>query len=184
MENIVKYKEKYEIPSVTQNFVLQMCWALHDAQWYLKTKKKYGPEDANFLNRRVVFSIGKIEARYVLNALSIKKESIKSIEDITKIILTIRDVLFPKIMKTEHYIESNTIGYGVVKKCFIWEEVKKAHGEDEYECSCMDRTKGWLAAMGVDADVETQNRFSDGDNLCKFKFKFSDGDNLCKFKFI
>ncbi|MFX1601410.1 MAG: DUF6125 family protein, partial [Promethearchaeota archaeon] len=81
-------KEKYSISLETQKFILQMCWAQHDGQWFLKSKKKYGIKEANQLNQEVVFSLGKIEARHILNALGIKKGSIKTISEIFKIINT------------------------------------------------------------------------------------------------
>ena len=33
------FKEKYNLPLSSQIFILQMCWAQHDGQWFLKTKK-------------------------------------------------------------------------------------------------------------------------------------------------
>ncbi|MFW9874432.1 MAG: hypothetical protein ACFFG0_15105 [Candidatus Thorarchaeota archaeon] len=33
-------KDKYLIALETQKFILQMCWAQHDGQWFLKSKKK------------------------------------------------------------------------------------------------------------------------------------------------
>jgi len=40
-------KEKYDINLNTQKFILQMCWAQHDGQWFLKSKRKYGMKEAN-----------------------------------------------------------------------------------------------------------------------------------------
>ena len=164
------FKEKYDLDSSNRMFILQMCWAQHDGQWFLKTKKYYGFEEANRLNQEVLFSMAKIEARYVINALNIKRESIKSIQEISKIIITLMDVLFPKIMKMKHIIESDTIGYGIVKKCFIWDQVKKANLENEYQCACFVRYRGWLKALGVDASIIPLCRFPDGSECCKFKF--------------
>ncbi len=164
------FKEKYDLSPSNRIFILQMCWAQHDGQWFLKTSRKHDYKEANHLNQEVLFAIAKIEARYVLNALNIKRESIKSIQEISKIIITLMDVLFPKIMKMKHIIESDTIGYGIVKKCFIWDQVKKANVENEYECACFVRYRGWLKAMGVDANIIPLFRFPDGDDFCKFKF--------------
>ncbi|MFX1446178.1 MAG: hypothetical protein ACFFHV_22480 [Promethearchaeota archaeon] len=64
-----------------------------------KIKKKYGIEEANDLNQMVAFSIGKIEVRHILNAVGIKKGSIKSVPEMFKIMNTIMDVIIPKVMK-------------------------------------------------------------------------------------
>jgi len=72
-------KEKFEIPLKTQKFILQMCWAQHDGQWFLKTKIEFGIENANNLNKNVIRSMGKIEARHIMNSLGIHKGDIKSI---------------------------------------------------------------------------------------------------------
>ena len=92
-------KEKYDINLNTQKFILQMCMAQWDGQWFLKSKRKYGMKEANELNNRVIFSMGKIEARHILSALGIKRGSIKSIPEMIKIINTFMDVIIPKVMK-------------------------------------------------------------------------------------
>ena len=162
-------KEKYEIPLLTQKFLLQLCWARHDGQWFLKSKKQYGIKEANEINQKVIFSMGKIEARHILNALGIKKESIKSIPEIFKIMNTFMDIIIPKIMKFKFTSYSEKEGVALVEKCFIWEEVKKAN-MSEYVCSCNYRHRGWLEAMGVNGEIVAEKRFSNGDNCCEFKF--------------
>jgi len=49
-------------------------WAQHDGQWSLKTSRKHGYKEANRLNQEALFTMAKIEARYVLNALYIKRD--------------------------------------------------------------------------------------------------------------
>jgi hypothetical protein len=168
-------KEKYNIPLATQKFILQMCWAQHDGQWFLKSKKRYGMEEANELNNRVVFSIGKIEARHILNALGIKKGSIKSIPELIKIINTFMDVIIPKAMKFKFYAHSKNEGVGIVDKCFIWKEVQKSKEASEYLCACNFRHRGWLDALGVNGEIIPVKRFSNGDDRCEFKFILNKG---------
>ena len=62
MEKVLLKKEKHYIPLETQKFILQMCMAQWDGQWFLKTKKEFGNEKANELNQRVVSSFGRILA--------------------------------------------------------------------------------------------------------------------------
>ncbi len=164
------FKEKYNIPLQTQKFLLQICWARHDGQWFLKTKRKFGIQKANLLNQKVVFSMGKIEAKQILNALKIKKGTINSIPEIFKIMNTFMDVIIPKIMKFKFIVHSENEGVAIVKKCFIWEEVKKSKGELEYSCACNFRHRGWLEAMGVNGKIIPIKRFPSGDDICKFKF--------------
>ncbi len=166
----IKLKEKYKIPLETQKFILQMCWAQHDGQWFLKSKKEYGIEEANQLNQKVVFSIGKIEAKYILSALGIKKGTIKSISELFKLINTFMDVIIPKIMKFKFIVHSNNEGLAIVNKCFIWKEVEKSKEASEYKCACNFRHRGWLEAMGVNGDIVPLKLISNGDNMCKFKF--------------
>ncbi|UCD00592.1 MAG: hypothetical protein JSV23_06795 [Promethearchaeota archaeon] len=163
-------KEKYNIPLETQKFILQMCWAQHDGQWFLKSKRKYGINEANQLNQMVVSSIGKIEARHILNALGIKRASINSIPEIFKIMNTFMDVIIPKVMKFKFIIHSEREGIGLVEKCFVWKEVEKSKEAQEYICACNFRHRGWLEAMGVNGEIIPLKRISDGDDVCKFKF--------------
>lgn len=163
-------KDKYKISSETQKFILQMCMAQWDAQWYLKSQKKFGLEVANELNQHVVSSFSKIEARHILNSLGIKKGNIKTIPEVFKIMNTIMDVIIPKIMKFKLVIHSDLEGDGIVKKCFVWEEVKKANGEKDYVCACNVRHRGWMDAMGICGEIIPIKRFPDGDDECIFKF--------------
>ncbi|MFX1277473.1 MAG: DUF6125 family protein [Promethearchaeota archaeon] len=147
-----------------------MCWAQHDGQWFLKSKKEYGIEEANQLNQKVVFSIGKIEAKHILSALSIKKGTIRSISELFKLINTFMEVIIPKIMKFKFVVHSENEGIAIVNKCFIWKEVEKSKETSEYKCACNFRHRGWLEAMGVNGDIIPLKRISDGDNRCEFKF--------------
>jgi hypothetical protein len=168
--NIREIKEKYDIPLKTQRFILQMVMAQWDGQWYLKSKKKYGTEITKELNQRVVFSIGKIEVRHILNSLGIKKGVIKTIPEMFKTINTIMDVLIPKVMKFKFFTHSDDEGVAVVEKCFIWKEVQKTKEVSDYVCACNFRHKGWLEAMGINGNIIPIKRFSNGDNCCEFKF--------------
>ncbi|MFX0141097.1 MAG: DUF6125 family protein [Candidatus Hodarchaeota archaeon] len=172
--NIIK--EKHEIPLATQKFVLQLCWARHDGQWFLKSKRKYGMKKANELNQKVIFSMGKIEARHILNALGIKKGSIKSIQELFRIINTIMDVIIPKVMKFRFFARSKNEGIAVVDKCFIWKEVQKSREASEYKCACNFRHRGWLEAMGINGKIIPVKRFSNGDDRCEFKFILSENN--------
>jgi hypothetical protein len=162
--------DRYDIPADVQKFILQLCWAQHDAQWFLKSKRKYGIERANEMNQEVVFSIGKIEARHVLNALSIPENESKSIPEIFKIFNTFMHVFFPEIMEFVMVAVSEMEGVGIVNKCHIWEEVKKSKGESEYMCACNFRHRGWLEAMGAKGKILPVKRIPDGDDACEFRF--------------
>lgn len=163
-------KDRYDINLATQKFILQMCWAQHDGQWFLKSKRKYGIEEGNKLNHEVISSMGRIEARHILSALGIKKGTVKSMSEIFKLMNTFMDIIIPRIMKFKFVVDSETEGRGIVNKCFIWEEVKKSKSENEYFCACNNRHRGWLQTLGVDGKIIPLKRFCDGDNCCEFKF--------------
>jgi hypothetical protein len=165
--------DKFQIPLKTQKFILQMCWAQHDGQWFLKTKKEFGIEKANNLNKNVIRSMGKIEARHTMNALGIHKGDIKSIPECFRLLKTMMDVLIPKVMKFKFYTESNNEGLAIVEKCFIWKEVQKSKKENEYICACNSRHKGWLDAIGVNGKIIPLKRISEGDIICEFRFRLS-----------
>ena len=174
VSNKKRIKEKYEIPLSTQKFLLQLCWARHDGQWFLKSKNQYGIKEANELNQKVISSMGKIEARHILNALSIKKGDIKSMPEVFKVINTFMDVIIPKVMKFKFFALSDQEGDAIVDKCFIWKEVQKSKEPFDYKCACNFRHRGWLDAMGVKGKILALKRFSNGDNMCKFKFILDD----------
>jgi len=166
-------KEKYDIPLKTQKFILQMCWAQHDGQWFLKLKKKFGIEKANNLNEKVIRSMGKIEARHIINALGIRKGDTKSIPQLFKIFNTFMEVLIPKVMKFKFFTKSENEGVAIVDKCFIWKEVQKSKKEEEYICACNYRHRGWLEAIEIKGEIIPEKRISKGDDMCKFRFKLS-----------
>jgi hypothetical protein len=170
IKNKNRVKDKYEIPLSTQKFILQMCMAQWDGQWYLKSKNKYGFEEANKLNQKVVFSIGKIEVRHILSALGIKKGDIKTVSEMFKVMNTIMDVLIPKVMKFKFVAQSENEGIAYVDKCFIWKEVQKTKEALDYVCACNFRHRGWLEAMGLNGQIIALKRFSNGDNCCEFMF--------------
>ena len=163
-------KEKYNIPLETQKFILQMCWAQHDGQWFLKSKKNYGIKEANQLNQQVVSSMGKIEARHILSALGIKKGTVKTIPELMKIMNTFMEVIIPKVMKFKFIVNSEEEGTAVVDKCFIWKEVEKSKEKLEYICACNFRHRGWLDAIGVNGKIIPLKRISEGDEKCEFRF--------------
>lgn len=163
------HKEKYNIPIETQKFILQMCWAQHDGQWFLKSKKKHGIKEANYLNQQALYSMGKIEARYILSALGIKKGTVKTLSEVIKVMNTFMDVIVPKVMKFKFIINSEKEGSGIVEKCYIWKEVEKSKEANEYECACNFRHKGWIDALGINAKIVPVKRIPDGDDLCEFQ---------------
>ena len=167
-------KKKYELPLTTQKFIVQTCWAQHDGQWFLKSKKDIGIKEANELNQKVLMSMGKIEARHVLNALNIEKGSINSMSEVFKVMNTFMDVLFPGIMKFKFVVHSKSEGVGIVKNCFIWKMVEKSKEKEEYTCACNFRHRGWLKAMGIKGDIIPLSRISNGDKTCEFKFVLKD----------
>ncbi len=154
-----------------------MCWAQHDGQWFLKSKRELGIKEANDLNKKVISSMGKIEAKHIMNALGIKKGTIKTIPEVFKIMNTFMDVIIPKIMKFKFVAHSDKEGVGIVKKCFIWEEIKKSKKENEYDCACMLRHLGWIEALGIEGEEIAIKRFPDGDNECISKFIIKNNKN-------
>ncbi len=172
------FKEKYDLSLNTQKFILQMNWAQHDAQWFLKAKKEVGTPKANQLNQNVLSSMGKIEARNVLNALNISKGTINSMTEIFKLMNTFMDLFIPKVMEFKFIVESQTKGVGIVNKCFIWQMVQKSKAEAEYVCACNYRHRGWLDAMGVSGTIVPLKRISEGDDRCEFEFNLQDVPEL------
>jgi hypothetical protein len=147
-----------------------MCWAQHDAQWFLKSKKKFGIERANELNQEVILSMGRIEARYVLGALGLQREAIRSIPEAFKVMSALMHVVVPDIMKFEMVALSEKEGAGIVSTCYVWEEVRRSKAESEYQCACNFRHRGWLEAMGLKGKILPVRRISDGDDICEFRF--------------
>ena len=65
---------------------------------------------------------------------------------------------------------SDTEGVGLVRKCYVWEEVMRSKGEAEYICACNDRHRGWLEAMELKGKILPVKRIPDGDDACEFRF--------------
>lgn len=161
--------ERFDISPEAQKSILRLCWAQHDAQWFLKSKRRHGTEEANRLNQEVLSSIAKIEARHVLNALGIRRE-VRTIPEIFKVMNTFMHVFVPEVMEFEMAAVSDAEGVGIVNRCYVWEEVKRSKGEAEYICACNVRHRGWLEAMGAKGKILPVSRLSDGDERCEFRF--------------
>ncbi len=168
--------DKHTLPLEMQKPILQMCWAQHDAQWFLKSKNEVGVDEANLLNRKVIYSMGKIEARHILNALNLAKGEVKSVQEIFKVMNTIMDVYFPNIMQFKFLANSSKEGTAVVESCFIWDMVRQSGGEGEYICACNSRHQGWLDATLDNGKIEVLKRISNGDDMCIFRFIMEESD--------
>jgi hypothetical protein len=169
-ETATAIDDRFDIPLETQKLVLQLCWAQHDAQWFLKSKRRLGIEGANELNQEVITSMGRIEARHIMNALGIPRDAVRSIPEVFRMMNTFMHVIAPEIMQFDMVAVNEAGGVGLVDKCYVWEEVRRSKGESEYTCACNHRHRGWLEAMGFRGKILPVSRISDGDERCEFRF--------------
>ncbi len=150
--------------------ILRKNWMSHDARWQYATFQELGIEKGNKLNQDVSRQMGKVIMYRLMNALGIS--NVKTIEEFKDICEVIMELCHPAPRFVYHFErKSDTSLLAIMEYCSIYENVKKAGIEDQYECACFAMHSGWCEAINIKAEEEIRKSLNRGDEFCEFIFK-------------
>jgi len=157
-------------PAEREKLLRELWWA-HDARWFLKVAGELGFDTANRLNKAVIRSMGKTEAKELMTRTGAQ---IADIGDIVEIIRTGGEIYWPEEHKYEMEVVGDNLIIGRVLQCYVWANVKKA-GEAAlayYRCAAPTRFRGWVDAFGVPGEVIASSDVDECNGSCEISFKF------------
>jgi hypothetical protein len=128
--------------------LLRRCWYSHDARWYMAVADEFGLEAANRLNKRVCRALGKAEMRRLVRALGIGAPT--TVQELVQVIeVGFRFFVTPPLTQAEFRVVDGHSYEAWMKRCFIYDNVRKAGIAPSYACAAFDRIQGWHEALGV-----------------------------------
>ncbi len=132
--------------------LLRKCWLTHDALWLYGVVERFGPEEANHLNKRVCRTIGQTEMRRLMRLAGVSE--VRSREDHRRL-LRLAEGLFVPSTSFAYAHESLSDGSErwTVQRCFAHEGLTRMGLLDRIECGIWERVEGWLDAMGVSYEI-------------------------------
>ena len=146
--------------------ILSENWFSHDSRWFLKVSAEYGFEAGNRLNQITLKSMARTEMRRLLEATGCGK--IESGEDFARVVELALGVYFPPpMLEGEARTVSHDSVTGVITRCLVFDEVRKAGIIGIYECACGCRHEGWLEACGLRGEVKIGKSMMRGDPQCE-----------------
>jgi hypothetical protein len=146
--------------------ILRKNWMSHEARWQMTVFEVLGWEKGNNLNETVIREMGKVMMYRLMNALGISQ--VRNVEELEAICSAAMDLYYPFPAFVYHFeCLSDTSLLGVIEKCGIYENVKKAGVSDFYECGCFAMRSGWYDALGIEAEEELQSCLRRGDKGCE-----------------
>jgi hypothetical protein len=128
--------------------LLRRCWYSHDARWYMAVAQEFGVEAANRLNKRACRALGEAEMRRLVKALGIAGPT--TVQELVQVIeAAFRLFVPPPLMELEIRVVDDRSWEGWMKRCFIYDNIKKAGIGSFYICAALDRIQGWHDALGL-----------------------------------
>jgi hypothetical protein len=154
------------IPEDQKVELIKKNWRSHDAKWQMKIVHFFGWKIANRYNKEIIQEIGKIMMHRILKALNLNQ--VNSSEELRVIIGSVITLNFPQTvsaweMKT---IDVKTILIKI-RKCPIFENVKRINATNQYECSCFEMRSGFFKALNIEVKQKFSKCLMKGDNCCE-----------------
>ena len=150
--------------------ILRKNWMSHEARWQMAAFEAMGWEKGNALNQTIIREMGKVMMHRLMNALG--NPEVKNVEELDAVCSAAMDLYYPPPTFVYHFDRlSETSLLGVIEKCAILENVKKAGVTDFYECGCFAMRSGWYEALGVEAKEELGKCLKRGDETCEIVLK-------------
>jgi len=136
--------DKFELKEL-----LIKCWMTHDGAWFYNTIKEFGIEAANKLNKGAIKNLSVLEMQRIRKALGMKKQMIKTFEQLKKFIDDSFSILKGDFMKFEYTFPEKNRMHWEMDTCFAFEGMKLIGVKQGYECGVVFRVCCWLDALGV-----------------------------------
>jgi hypothetical protein len=152
--------------------ILRKNWMSHEARWQIAVFQEFGWEKGNKINQAIAREMGKVAMYRLMKALGVSQ--VKNVEELEAVCLAAMGLYYPPPAFVYHFERlSNTSFLGVMEKCGIYENVKKAGVSDAYECGCFAMRSGWYEALGMEVEEELLKCLKWGDNACEIVIRVS-----------
>ncbi len=158
-----------ELKPAEREELLRELWWAHDGRWFLKVAEESGFDTANRLNKAVIRSMGKTEAREMMTRTGAQ---LADIGDVKEFIEMAGAVYWPEGHKYEMKVEGENLLVGRILRCYVWEEVNKSGGLAYYRCAAPTRFRGWVDAFGIPGEVIETKEVDECNGSCEISFKF------------
>jgi len=149
--------------------LLRDLWIAHDGRWFLRAVQEWGFDTANRVNQAIIRSMGKKEAKELMDRTGAQ---IADIGDIVEIIKMGGEIYWPEEHEYEIKISGDSLIIGRVLRCYVWENVNKAGGLLSYRCAAPTRFSGWVDAFGVPGEVIASKDCDECNGSCEINFRF------------
>ena len=128
--------------------LLRKCWYAHDARWFRSVAEEFGLEAANRVNKRACRALGEAEMHRLVKALGVAGPT--TVQELVRVIeAAFRLFTPPPLMELEIRVVDDRSWEGWMKRCFIYDNIRKAGIGPFYVCAAIDRIQGWHEALGV-----------------------------------
>ena len=146
--------------------ILRKNWMSHEARWQMAVFQEFGWEKGNKLNQAVAREMGKVAMYRLMKALG--GSQVKNVEELEAVCSAAMRLYYPPPAFVYHFEPlSNTSFLGVMEKCGIYENVKKAGVSDVYKCACFAMRSGWYEALAMEVEEELVKCLKEGDKACE-----------------
>jgi hypothetical protein len=150
--------------------ILRRNWMSHEARWQMAVFEALGWEKGNQLNHTIIREMGKVMMHRLMNALG--NLEVKNVEELDAVCSAAMDLYYPPPTFVYHFERvSEKSLLGVIEKCAILENVKKAGVADFYECGCFALRSRWYEALNMEAEEQLGKCLKRGDKTCEIVLK-------------
>jgi len=128
-----------------------------------------GFDMATKINLAVAKSFGRTEIKRLLSETD--SGSIKSMEDLKKLMIVAADLYFPEEHKCKFEIPNKNTLVGHVLGCYVYKYVSRAGTTEIHQCAAKMRFDSWLEALGLEGEVIAEENTNNCNGTCKIRFK-------------
>ena len=128
----------------------------HDGSWFYSCVKEFGTDAANKLNKAAIKNLATIEVQRIKKALGVKKEKIKSFNQLKEFINDGFSVIKGDFMIFNYTFPEKNRMHWELTKCFAYDGMKRIGVSEQYECGLLHRVSCWLDVLGIKHKIEPE----------------------------
>lgn len=129
-------------------------WMTHDGLWFYHCLQEFGIEKANALNLAAIKSLASIEVPRIAKALGLKREELKTFEDLKAFFPVLFSVAKGDFMEFNYKFTSKNSLDWEMHRCFAHEGMKRMGVIDTYRCGVIYRILCWLDVLNLNWTID------------------------------
>lgn len=130
--------------------LLRRSWATNDGLWFHRTASGHGLDVANQANANIVREFARQEMSRLMKAVGIS--AVVTVEQYRLLYETAINLFVGSLVSIDDSVDGDVHDLRI-STCFAHLGVTKAGVADRYHCGPGERLAGWLAAMGLKAEI-------------------------------